>query len=164
MCEVNPKNKKHMRVENGVNLLYLQITKALHGCIKDALLWYDIYSKTFKSHGFLVNPYDRCIENSTIKGKQCTIACYVDNNKVSHIDEEVNTKSIESIADHFGNLTISRGKKHKFLGMDTEFLDNGNLCLFMKYCIEESIDFFGEELSVTVSSLAKKGLQKINKG
>ena len=37
----------------------------------------------------MVNSYDRCILNITMKGKQYTIAWYVDDNKVSHIDEEV---------------------------------------------------------------------------
>ena len=62
---------------------------------------------------------------------------YVDYNKVSHVDEEVNKKVIETIAEHFGNLTVSRGKKHKFLGMDIEFLSDGKLSLFMKDYIEE---------------------------
>ena len=51
---------------------------------------------------------------------------------------------IETISEHFGNLTVSRGKKHRFLGMDIEFLADGKLPLFMKNYIEESIDFFGE--------------------
>ena len=59
-----------------------------------------------------------CIGNSTIKFKQCKIAWYVDVNKVSHFYEEVNTKAIETIAEHFGNLALSRGKKLKFLVMD----------------------------------------------
>ena len=63
--------------------------------MESALLWYDLYSKTIKSQGLLINPYDRFIANITIQDKQCTIMWYVDNNKVSHIDEEVNTKVIE---------------------------------------------------------------------
>ena len=58
---------------------------------------------------------------------------------------------IETIAEHFGNLTVSRGKKHKLLGMDIEFLADGKLSLFMKDYIEESINFLGEELSAKVS-------------
>ena len=52
-----------------------------------------------------------CIANITIKDNQYKIAWYVDNNKVSHIDEEVNPKVIETIAEHFGNFAVSRGKK-----------------------------------------------------
>ena len=47
--------------------------------------------KTLKSHWSVVNPYDRFISNSTIHSKQFTIAWYVDENKVSHVDEHVNT-------------------------------------------------------------------------
>ena len=38
--------------------------------------------------------------------------------KVSHVYEGVNTRVIETISEHFGNLTVSRGNKHKFMGMD----------------------------------------------
>ena len=87
ICEVNPKHKKNVCVENGVKVLYLRLLKALHGCMQYALMWCDLYSKTLKSHGFPINPYDRCIANITIKYKQYTIACYVDNNKISNSDE-----------------------------------------------------------------------------
>ena len=80
------------------------------------ILWYDIYSGTLKSQGFLINTYDRCIANSTIQDKQCTIEWYVDNNKVSHVDEYMNTKVIETISEHFGNLTLSRGEETKAPG------------------------------------------------
>ena len=51
MCEVNPKHKKNVRLENGVKVLYLRILKALYGCMEYALLWYDIYSKTLNHRG-----------------------------------------------------------------------------------------------------------------
>ena len=82
-----------------------------------------------------VNPYDRCISNSTIKVRQCTITWYVDNTKVSQIDEELNTKAIETTAKNIGNLVVPRGKKHEFLGMHIKFLAEGKLSLFMKYYI-----------------------------
>ena len=118
MCEVNPEHKKNVCVENGVKVLYLRLLKALYGCMESALICYDLYSKTLKPQGFLINPYARCIANFTIQDKQCTIVWYVDNNKVSHLDEEVKTNVIEGISEHYGNLTVSRGKKQRFLGMD----------------------------------------------
>ena len=78
------------------------------------------------------------------------------------LDEEVNTKVIETISEHFGNLKISRGEKHKFLGIDIKLLADGKLSLFMKDCINESIDLFGEDISTNISSPAKKGLQNID--
>ena len=100
-------------------------------------MWHDLYSNTLKPQGFLINPYGRCIANSTIQDNKCTILWYVDKNKVSRVDEEVNTKVIETISEHFGNLAVSRGKKNKFLGMDIEFLAYDKLSLFMKDYIEE---------------------------
>ena len=106
--------------------------------------------KDLTSQGFLINPYDRCKVNITNKEKQYTIAWYVDDKKVSHVDEEVNTKMIKTIAEHFGNLMVSKGKKHKFLGMGIEFLADLKLSLFMKDYIYESIGLFGDPLSTKV--------------
>ena len=94
ICEVKHKHKKNICVDNVAKLLYILLMKALCGYMDSAILWCDLYSKTLKSQGFLINPYDRCIANITIKDKQCTIVWYVDNNKVSLVDEVVNTKVI----------------------------------------------------------------------
>ena len=73
MRKVNPEHNKDVRLENGVKLIYLRLLKALYVCIEPSLLRYNLYSKTMKSHEFAVNPYDSCIENSTINGNQYTI-------------------------------------------------------------------------------------------
>ena len=43
MCKVKPEQKKNVRAENGLKVLYLRLLKALHGCMEYSLLWYDIY-------------------------------------------------------------------------------------------------------------------------
>ena len=108
-------------MENVVKLLYLRLLKALYGCMGSTLLWYDIHTKTLKSQGFVVNTYDRCTENIIVYIKQCMIYCYVDDNKVSYVDEHANTRTIEAITKHFGELTLSKEKTQKFLGMDIDF-------------------------------------------
>ena len=95
-------------MENGIRVLYLSLLKALYGCMWSEILWYNLYTKTLISHEFVVNPYDRCISNSIIYGKQCTIAWCVDGNKASHVNEKVNTNTIEKIAEDFGELTVMR--------------------------------------------------------
>ena len=45
---------------------------------------YNLLSTTLNGLGFLINPYYRCFENKVIYGTQCTIAWYVDENKLSH--------------------------------------------------------------------------------
>ena len=59
--------------------------------------------------GFKLNPYDLCVTNSQIKRKQCTVAWYVDNNKISHVDDTVVTNIIEKIEAKFGKMTVTRG-------------------------------------------------------
>ena len=39
--------------------------------------------------GFVLNPYEMCVANKTINGKQCTVAWYTDDNKISHVEQEV---------------------------------------------------------------------------
>lgn len=75
--------------------------------------------------GFAINPYDRCVANKIVNGKQCTICWYVDDNKISHEDENVVTEMITEIEKYFGKMVVSRGDKHDLLGMKVE-LDRNN--------------------------------------
>jgi len=36
-----------------------------------------------------LNPYDKCIVNKKIHGKQCTIIWHVDDLKISHVEKKV---------------------------------------------------------------------------
>jgi len=123
MCDVNPEHIPNIRYENGKKVLCLRILKALYGCIESALLWYEIFANTLKDMGFEINPYEKCVGNKMINGKQCTICWYVDDNKLSHVYPAVNTMIIDAISEHFGKLVVTRGNKHTFLGMDLEMLD-----------------------------------------
>ena len=111
--------------------------------------------------GFKLNPYDRCVANKTINGKQCTIAWYVDDNKLSHADPEVVSEVLREIKTHFGDLVVSRGDKHDLLGMTIE-IDrvNKNVIIDMREQIQEAFDSFGEELDETVVTPANKNLFK----
>jgi hypothetical protein len=81
LCKMSPSHTKHVVLEGGTKVLYVILVKALYGCVKSALLWYELFSGTLQGMGFELNPYDSCIANSTIGGKQCTIAWYVDDTK-----------------------------------------------------------------------------------
>ena len=92
-----------------MKVLYILPLKDLYDLMESELLLYDIYTKTLKSHGSVVNLYDRFIANSTIDGKQCIISFYVDYNKLLNVYEDINTIIIGTIAENFGGLTVSRG-------------------------------------------------------
>ena len=55
-----------------------------------------------------------------INDKQCTIVFYVDDNKISHVEKNAFTEVLKEMFGHFGDLTVSRGSKHDFVGMDIE--------------------------------------------
>jgi hypothetical protein len=55
--------------ENGKKVLYLELLKALYGCVQLTLLWYELFSGTLKGMGFKLNPYDTYVANMTTNGK-----------------------------------------------------------------------------------------------
>jgi hypothetical protein len=112
--------------------------------------------------GFELNPYNTCVANKTINGKQCTIAWYVDDNKISHMEEQVVTGVIERIEERFGKIVVTWGKKHVFLDMGIEFHDNGTASIKMKDYIKEAIRDFGEDITTTATSPARKNLFEID--
>ena len=97
LCNMNPEHTNFVSNEKGNKVLYVRLVKAIYECVKSALLWYDLFHNTLKEMGFALNSYDSCIANCTINGKQCTIAWYVDDNKISHMDPDVVTSIIEKL-------------------------------------------------------------------
>ena len=49
-------------------------------------------------------------------------------------------------------MTVDRGKKHKFVGMDFELIDDETLKILMVQYLEECIDSFGEDIKNTIGS------------
>jgi hypothetical protein len=122
MCKVCGDYKVFVTREHGKKVLYLRLLKALYGCVMSALLWYELFTGTLKGMGFELNPYDTCVANKVIGGKQCTIAWYVDDNKISNVDPSVVTSIVEKIEERFGKMTVKRGKEHVFLRMHMKYL------------------------------------------
>ena len=84
-------------MKKGQKIIYIQLDKALYGCVQSMLLWYELYLSTLKDMGFELNPYNMCVSNANIKGKQCILCWYMDGNKISHVDPKVVDKVIETI-------------------------------------------------------------------
>jgi len=160
MCSVNPTFTKHVIVDKktGKKILYLKVLKAIYGCIESALLWYDLFSSTLVNLGWTINKVDRCVANKIINGHQATIAWYVDDGKLSHIDPKVNDAILDDLKQHFGDLTINRGTQHTFLGMNLRITDDRLIKIQMKEQIQEAITRFGEPVSGTASTPAGSNL------
>jgi hypothetical protein len=111
----------------------------MYGCVKSALSWYKVFTLTLEDMGIVLNPYKPCMANCMIKGKQCTIAWYVDVNMISHVDPEVVSMVIAKIETVFDKMTVTRCKDHNFLGMKVHFLDDNKAIINMKTHISEGI-------------------------
>ena len=144
--------RKYIQMENGKEVLYVQLEKALYGTLKAALLFWRRLSAQLIKWGFELNPYDSCVANKIIDGNQCTILWHVDDLKISHKDPNVVTDIITMLESEFGNeapLTITRGKVHEYLGLTIDFSIDGKVMFtmieYIKGMLEElPADFSGK--------------------
>ena len=162
LCDRNPSYRKFVVQEKGGATLYMQLLKALYGCIKSALLWYELFSGTLIGMGFELNPYDNCVANKKIEDKQCTIAWWVDDNFMSHMKPEVLTKVIEDIEAKFGKMSVTRGDEHVFLGIKIRFPRDGTVGIKVDNYLRDAFDAFGEPLTRKVATPALKDLLNID--
>ena len=163
MCNVNPSYKAYVhRNRNGKKTLFLCLARALYGCVQSALLWYELFSSTLKQMGFKLNPYDLCVANAQIKGAQCTIVWYIDDNKISHVNPAVVSDVIRQIEAKFGNMTVTRGLQHEFLGMNIT-LDRATktVKITMASYLQEAIAESGMEISRVAATPATHSLFEV---
>jgi hypothetical protein len=163
LCKMNPKYIEYVVLEAGVRTLYVRLIKAIYGCVQSALLWYELFSETLQKMGFALNPYDRCVANCDINGKQCTIAWYVDDTKISHVDPEVVTMIINKLEAAFGKMTVTRGSSHVFLGMNIDYNKSERTAkITMKDYLKEAIIESGLSINKTASTPASKELFEVD--
>ena len=162
LCEMKPEYKKFVVYENGKVNLYMQLMKALYGCIKSALLWYELFARELRDMGFKLNPYEKCVANKMIDGEQCTISWWVDDNCLTHLSAKVLDKIIERIELKFGKMAVTRGDKHTFLGMKLRFSGDGMVWINMREYIMEAIEVFNQPLTRIAATPAMKGFLTID--
>eukprot|EP00980_Cylindrotheca_fusiformis_P011531 scaffold2712_cov143-Cylindrotheca_fusiformis.AAC.5 len=149
--------------KTGKKILYVQLLKALYGCIQSAMLWWKLLTSTLIEEGFVVNPYDPCVANKIMPdGSQCTVCWYVDDLKISHVDKAVVENIVTQIEKPYGKMTVTRGNKHTYIGMDIEFPGNGEVKILMMDYIREAIEAFPEDCTRRAVTPATNSLFKIN--
>ena len=50
-------------------VLYVRLQKALYGCLKITLLFYEKLVGDLEAYGFRINPYDPCVANKMVGGE-----------------------------------------------------------------------------------------------
>jgi hypothetical protein len=135
LVKLDPKlYQKYVQMHNGKQVLYVELKKALYGTLKAALLFWKKLSAQLKEWGFEIYPYDWCVANKMMNGKQCTILWHVDDLKISHVNPNAVTEVIQLLEEEFGKeapLTKMRGKVHDYLGMTLDFSSPGQAKILM---------------------------------
>ena len=154
--------------ENGKKVLYLQLWRPLYGHLLASLFWYiDFRGSLENEQHFVFNPYDPCVANRIVEGKQHTIRFHVDDLKSSHVDKKVNDEFLKWLNKKygkFGEVTSTRGKSHDYLGMMFDYSQKGKVIIDMTSYMKEMVKEFPEPLIGTVSSPAPDDLFAEGKG
>jgi hypothetical protein len=75
--------------------LLVQCQNALCGTMVASLLYYRKFVKSLTDIGFIINPYEPCVANKIVEGKQMNICFHVDDCKLSHRKKKVMDTMIE---------------------------------------------------------------------
>ncbi len=114
--------------------------------MKSALLFYCKFVANLTSLGFDINPYDPCVTNKIINGKQITICWHVDDLLIGHVNPAVVTNFLTWLATRYDTaekkLNIVRGTKHNYLGMNMDFSSPGEVKFDMITYINKFISTF----------------------
>jgi len=135
--------------------------KAMYGTLTAPILWYQLLAATLTDLGFTINVYDPCVANKLIDGKQFAVCWYVDDLKLSHESSEVVSDMIKVIESKFGKMTVTRGQKHTYLGIEFE-IKNKRVHINMKEYLQECIDSYGESIMCNATTPATKELMEVN--
>ena len=151
MATVDPKLYRKYIVHDakGHPELYIKVQKAIYGLLRSALLFYLKLVNDLESYGFHLNPYDPCVANMDINGKQMTVVWHVDDIHASHEDPFEITKLAVYLSTLYGEkLTVNRGKVHNYLGMDLDYSEKGVVKVSMVKYLQKVLDEFPEELTL----------------
>ena len=135
--------------EDGKRVLYLQVLRGLYGMLTSALLWYRKFRSDLEGEGYEFNPYDPCVCNKMIDGKQHTVRFHVDDCKSSHVDPKVNDMFydwLNRLYGHHGEVTVTRGPIHEYLGMTFDFYEKGIVKVDMIPYMNAMVDDFSEQI------------------
>ena len=75
--------------KKGKKSILFECLNEIIGTMVAGLLYYHKFADSLDKRGFVMKPYDPCVWNKMIKGKQCTICFRVNNCKIAHVNSKV---------------------------------------------------------------------------
>lgn len=159
--------RPHIILEKGKPVLYAELSKVLYGMLQASLKFWEQITKDLTGQGYTVNPYDWCVANKTVNGKQHTIGWHVDDFIMTHEDAAVNDSLISWFHSKYGKLsplTVHRGHLHDYLGMTIDFSSKGKVVITMNDYIKRLLDEAPEDFSGEAATPAGKHLFDTDEG
>jgi hypothetical protein len=151
--------RKYISVDRkGTVILYVKMQKAMYGLLRSALLFYRKLVGELESAGFRLNPYDPCVANKTINGKQMTVCWHVGDLNVSHVDPSEVAKFGQWLNMMFGVMVAEQGKVHNYLGMIMDYPEKRKVSINMIEYINNIIADFPEKIVSIKTSPAQDHL------
>ncbi len=115
--------------------------------MKSALLFYQKLVSELRSMGFIINPYNPCVENKIVDRNQLTLWWHVDDLMISHVNVLAINEFLWELKAIYGNsLAESTGKQHNYLGMIFNFSSWNEVQINMTQYISRIIKEFPEEI------------------
>jgi Reverse transcriptase (RNA-dependent DNA polymerase) len=149
LIRLDPTYQQFATMEHGKRVIYAKLNKALYGTLQASLLFWKKFKTFLTDLGFEDNPYDSCVMNKMVNNKQCTIGWYVDDLKISHVEEAVVEEIVAKLQEEYGKeapISVNRGKVQDYLGMKIDFSNEGKVIFSMKEYIKGMLEECPEEL------------------
>ena len=169
LIKLDPRYRDYVVKENGKRVIYVRVLRAIYGMLEASMLWYKKLRGDLEAIGFEFNPYDPCVANRNVNGKQQTIRFHVDDLLSSHVDPKVNDDFYDWMQEKYGKIKpvkATRGKIHEYLGMTLDFSKKGKVKIRMVEYIKRMLKEFPIKFDVSqVSNTpASNDLLDIGKG
>ena len=152
LVRVDPSYEQFIHYEKNQKVIYTELDKALYGTLQAGLLfWKKLSAFLVDQLGFEKNPYDFCVANKMVNGKQLTVGWHVDDLKISHVDPTVVEHLVSQLQAEYGKeapLTVTRGTVHEYLGMTIDYSVDGKVQFYM-------YDYIDRMLAETPADLLK---------
>eukprot|EP00978_Attheya_sp_CCMP212_P003488 scaffold7210_cov63-Attheya_sp.AAC.3 len=118
--------------------------------------------------GFEVNPYNWCMANKTIIGKQCTVLWHVNDLKILHVDPKVVKSPVikQQLASVFGKeapltVTVTHGKVQDYLGMTINYTSPGKVKIIVIDYVKNMLKELPSNMDEDVSEIFHHDVAKL---
>jgi hypothetical protein len=142
----------------------VELQKALYGTLWASLLfWKELSTFLVSTLGFEFNPYDKCVVNKVIDGRQCTIIWHVDDLMLTYVSQEVLDHIVSDLSKKFGKedpSSIHTGNVHDYLGMNIDFSKRGKVVFQMPVYTRNMLDELPHDFDGTAATPATSYLLK----